>query len=145
MTIIPDPVLVLLQAIPFLITVFALKAIIFDPMLTYLDGRAAATVGGRKEVADLQEKAEAHLLAYEKRLDQARSEAAAIRSKRRLESLDRYAHRIEASRAEAGKHVEDAILQIDRAKKAARKELEEKTRSLGAQIATRVLGRETAA
>jgi F-type H+-transporting ATPase subunit b len=144
-TIIPDPALVLLQALPFLLTIFALKAIIFDPMLAYLDGRHDATVGGRKQVTELQAKAEAHLAAYEKRLDDARSEASAIRAARRQAALTEYAHRIEGARAAGAHTIEDAVGQIDRAKRAARKELEEKTRMLATQIATQVLGRETAA
>src|SRR4030095_13021305 len=118
-TIIPDPALVLLQALPFLLTIFALKAIIFDPMLAYLDGRHDATVGGRKEVTELQAKAEAHLAAYEKRLHHARREAPpppskrrpdaprggawGIRAARRQAALAEYAHRIDAARA-AGAH-----------------------------------------
>ena len=145
MTIIPDPALVLLQALPFLLTIFALKAIIFDPMTAYLDGRHAATVGGRKEVQELQAKAEAHLAAYEKRLDEARGEATTIRSQRREAALTEYAHRIEGARAASAQTIEEAVGQIERAKRAARKELEEKTRALGTQIATQVLGRETAA
>ena len=144
-TIIPDPALVLLQALPFLLTIFALKAIIFDPMLAYLDGRHAATVGGREEVQELQAKAEAHLAAYEKRLEEARTEASAIRATRRQAALTEYAHRIEGARAASAQTIEDAVGQIDRAKRAARKELEEKTRALATQIATQVLGRETAA
>jgi F-type H+-transporting ATPase subunit b len=144
-TIIPDPALVLLQALPFLLTIFALKAIIFDPMHAYLDGRHAATVGGRKDVQELQAKADAHLAAYEKRLDEARAEATAIRSQRREAALVEYAHRIEQARAASAQTIEDAVGQIEYAKRAARKELEEKTRVLGTQIATQVLGRETAA
>jgi F-type H+-transporting ATPase subunit b len=145
-TIIPDPVLVLLQALPFLLTVFALKAIIFDPMLAYLDGRHEATVGGRREVQELQDRADAHLAAYEKRLEEARSEAAAIRAQHRQAALAAHAHQIEAARAAAGREIEDAVGQIERAKRGARKELEERTRALGAQIAEQVLGRrETAA
>ena len=145
MTIIPDPALVLLQALPFLLTIFALKAIIFDPMLAYLDGRHDATVGGRKEVQELQAKAEAHLAAYEKRLDDARTEASGIRAARRQAALAEYAHRIEAARAAGAQTIEEGVGQIEYAKRNARKELEEKTRALATQIATQVLGRETAA
>ena len=144
-TIIPDPALVLLQALPFLLTIFALKAIIFDPMLAYLDGRHDATVGGRQEVQELQAKAEAHLAAYEKRLDDARTEASAIRAARRQAALAEYAHRIEGARAASAHTIEEAVGQIEYAKRGARKELEEKTRALGTQIAAQVLGRETAA
>jgi F-type H+-transporting ATPase subunit b len=144
-TIIPDPALVLLQALPFLLTIFALKAIIFDPMLAYLDGRHDATVGGRKEVQELQAKAEAHLAAYEQRLEEARSEAAGIRAQRRQAALAEHALRIEGARAASAQTIEDGVRQIERAKRAARKELEETTRSLATQIATQVLGRETAA
>jgi len=114
-------------------------------MLAYLDGRHAATVGGREEVQELQAKAEAHLAAYEKRLDDARTVASGIRAARRQAALTEYAHRIEGARAASAQTIEDAVGQIDRAKRAARKELEEKTRALGTQIAAQVLGRETAA
>jgi F0F1-type ATP synthase membrane subunit b/b' len=144
-TIIPDPALVLLQAIPFLLTVFALKAIILDPMLAYLDGRHDATVGGRQEVADLEAKAQAHLAAYEKQLDDARTTASGIRAERRQAALAEYAHRIEEARAASARTIEDAVGQIDRARKGARGQLEEQSRSIGAQIASQVLGRETAA
>ena len=88
---------------------------------------------------------EEQIRAYEKRLEEARSEAAAIRAQRRQAALAEYAHRIEGARAASAQTIEDAVGQIERAKRAARKELEEKTRALGTQIATQVLGRETAA
>ena len=68
MNIIPVPLVVALQAIPFLLTIFALFKIIVQPMLGYLDARNAATEGARKEAAALAAQAEAQTNEYEQRL-----------------------------------------------------------------------------
>ncbi len=80
MNIVPIPLVVLLQAIPFLLTVVALYAIILKPMLAYLDARSQATEGARKEAEGLQAQAEAQTNEYEKRLSAARAEVTALRA-----------------------------------------------------------------
>ena len=49
MNLIPVPILLVLQLLPFFITLFALYHIIFKPMIAYLDARSDSTVGAREE------------------------------------------------------------------------------------------------
>lgn len=144
MTIIPDPIFVILQAIPFVLTMFALKAIIFDPMIAYLDEREAATTGGREDIAELQDKVESRLAEYEAKLEQARSEAADIRAQRRAEASKAHLQRVAEARSEADERIAKAVAEIGKAKAEAATQLEQSARSLAGDIATQVLGREAA-
>ena len=49
MNIVPVPILIFLQLIPFVVTMIALYFIIFKPMLSYLDARDDSTVGAREK------------------------------------------------------------------------------------------------
>jgi F0F1-type ATP synthase membrane subunit b/b' len=57
MNIIPDPILVVLQALPFLVLLAGLHVILYKPMLAYLAERREATAGAKKAAQELQERA----------------------------------------------------------------------------------------
>ena len=144
MQIIPDPLMMTLQAIPFLVTVLALYYIIFKPMLAYLDERANSVEIARSEASNLQAQIEARMSDYEAKLAQARAETAELRAKRRAEAMVAYNESIKAARADADQSIGNALVEIGDAKATAAKELEANAVSLADQITGRVLRRAAA-
>ena len=69
MNIIPDLVLTALLMAPFLVLVAGMHFILYKPMLAYLDARANATVGARKEAEELQARAASRLNEWEVALE----------------------------------------------------------------------------
>lgn len=145
MEIIPNPLVVGLQLLPFLLSVFALYTILFKPMLAYLDGRAAAIDGERQKAADLELRLTARMAEYEAKLERARAEVIELRSARRKEAEGEYNGKIAVARADAERRVAVALETLGAERAAATATLEQSARGLGAQIAASVLGREAAA
>lgn len=141
MSVIPDWKLVLLQAIPFLVTVVALHHIIFKPMLAYLEARTRAIEGGREEGRRLQEQVAERLAVYEEKLAEARAQVSELRSRKRAEALAEYDRRLAAARAAAETRVNDALAEISEACEAARLQLRRSANELADRIAGQVLGR----
>ena len=144
MEIIPTPIVVLLQLFPFGVTALALYYILFKPMLAYLDERAAAIEGERQKAAQLEARVVARLAEYEARLEKARAEVTELRTSRRAEAVEAYNALINEARHNAEAQVAAALVQLGAEREAARASLEQTANGLGAQIATRVLGRDVA-
>ena len=144
MDILPHLLPILLQAVPFLVTIVALYLILFKPMLAYLDERWAAIEGGQKDAADLEARVTARMAEYEERLAAARAEVADLRAQLRAQSMDRYNATVAAARAEAEAHINARMVEIEQEKVAARGGLNETARALAGQIADRVVGRTVA-
>jgi len=140
-SILPDPILVALQAIPFALLIFILQKLVFVPFTEYLEERDRATVGARKEALQLQQDAESRLKDYEAKLESARAEAQQIRSDRRKIALDERENGIAAARGEADQKINDALDTIAGERELAGEELRRLSRTLGTQIAEQVLGR----
>jgi len=141
MQILPDPLMMALQAVPFLVTVLALYQIIFLPMLDYLDERKNAVESARAEAASLQGQIEARMSDYEAKLAQARAATSDLRAKRRAEAMGAYNEAIKVARASADEEIGKALVEIGGAKAAAAKELESNAVTLANQIAGQVLRR----
>lgn len=141
MSIIPDPILALLQILPFLALMLGLHFILFKPMLDYLQARDHATVGARKEAEALAARAEARLLEYEAALAKARSEVAEYRGERRGEAQKRYQARLAEARKEADARLAEAMSSISADAAAARSEIGDRARALASDAAAQVLGR----
>ncbi len=141
MNIYPDPVLLILQAIPFALLIFILQKLVFTPFAEYLEERDRATVGAREEALRLQQEAEAHMARYQERLAEARAEAQRIRAERRKVAAAEREAALAAARAEADKLIEDALDTIAGERELAAEELRRLARGLGADIASQVLGR----
>lgn len=144
MEIIPTPIVVLLQLFPFGLTVAALYFILFKPMLAYLDERTAAIEGERQKAVELEARVVARVAEYEARLEKARAEVTELRTTRRAEAVEQYNALIADARRKAEEQVAVALVQLGTEREAARASLEQTASSLGAQIATRVLGRDVA-
>ena len=144
MEIIPTPFVVLLQLFPFGLTALALYYILFKPMLAYLDERTAAIEGERQKASQLEERVNARMADYEARLEKAQAEVADLRTTRRAEAVAQYNALINEARQKAEAQVAVALEQLGTEREAARASLEQTAAGLGAQIATRVLGRDVA-
>lgn len=141
MPLIPDPWLILIQTVPFLVALFVLSNVVFHPMIRYLEDRDAATVGAREQAARLQHEADVRLARYEAQLLAARGEVATLRAARRQEALDRRERALAHARSEADRKVKDALDVIDGERDLAAQELERMARILAHDITDRVLGR----
>jgi F-type H+-transporting ATPase subunit b len=141
LSIMPDPILMVLQAIPFALLIFLLNKLLFAPFSEYLAERDQATVGAREEALKLQQRAQAHLAEYEKKLEAARAETQRIHAEARKEALSEREAAIAAARADAEKKVADALETIAGERELAAEELRRLARSLGGEIATRILAR----
>lgn len=139
MNITPIPLVVLLQAIPFLLTVFALYKIILQPMLAYLDARTVATEGARKDAAMFEAQAEAQTNEYEQRLSSARAEITALRAERRKEAMAAYNVTMDAARKEAQGQISEALSALEADRSTARAELRTTATTLANQITGRIL------
>jgi F-type H+-transporting ATPase subunit b len=141
MEIMPDPMVMALQMVPFLVTLAALYKIILLPMLDYLDDRTKAIESGTKGVDALNAQIEARTAEYEAQLKIARSKASDIRAAKRAEAKASYEDKIMIARKESDGRVHESIEEIRLLAGKAREELKESSQSLADQISTQVLGR----
>lgn len=141
MSIIPDPILALLQVLPFLVLMLGMHLILFKPMLAYLSEREHATTGARKQAHALAERAEAKLQEYEAALAAARAEVAEFRTARRAEAQASYNSKVTAARSEADKRLGAAMGTIQNEARTARSQIGAHARSLAQAAASQVLGR----
>jgi len=139
MEILPDPWLMLLQAIPFALTLFVLNSVLFKPMVAYLDDRDTAIHGSRKDAKDLQDKADEKVAEYEAALQDAKSEAAAVRSNSRKTALASREEKLEAARTAVDAEISAALAEVASAKAAASQQLEGLSSALAAEITAKVL------
>jgi F-type H+-transporting ATPase subunit b len=139
MNITPNVLVGFLQAIPFLLTVFALYKIILKPMLAYLDARTAATEGARSDAEMFLAQAEAQTNEYEQRLSSARAEVTALRAKRRKEAMAAYNVTMDAARKEAQGQINEALSALESDRTTARAELRTTATTLANQITGRIL------
>jgi F-type H+-transporting ATPase subunit b len=144
MNLIPNPTLIALQAIPFLLTLVALHMIIFKPMLAYLDSRDDSISGTKKKAEALEADAEQKMADLQKKLAAARSQAGEIRAAARAEALAEYNQTVQTARSEAEKRIEAAVTELDREKDVARITLRSTAKEVANQIASHALGRELA-
>lgn len=141
MQIIPDPLVVALQLVPFLLTLVALHFIIFKPMIEFLDEREKARTGGRQEAEGLQSRIAEKMAEVEARMAQAHSEVVDLRAERRAAALAQSAARIEQAKAQAEVLVQASLGEIEKERQAASLVLRASADELAHDITGRVLGR----
>jgi len=145
MDVMPHPMAVALQVIPFLVTCFGLWKIIFKPMLDYLDERDRHIAGSRAEAEELVARVEERTTEYREKLTKAKGQIAELRAKRRSEAMVAYEAKVHAARAAAEEQISGALVEIEKARVSASGELEATAHVLAGDIAGRVLGRSVAA
>ncbi len=139
MEILPDPWMLLLQAIPFALTLFVLNTVLFKPMVSYLDDRDMAIHGSRKDAKELQKKADEKVLEYETALASAKNEASIVRSDSRKAALAARENKLEVARAAVDAEISAALAEVAAAKTIASNKLEDLSAALAAEITAKVL------
>ncbi len=145
MEVLPTPITVLLQVIPFLVTCFALTKIIFQPMLAYLDDRDAHIEGSKADAEELQQRVAERTNEYQERLTAARSQIADLRASRRAEAQKVYDARLAEARSAADVEISAALVKVDAERDSASQQLQANARMLANDIASQVLNRTVAA
>lgn len=145
MEIIPSPLVVVAQLLPFFVTAVGLWLILFKPMLAYLDGRAAAITGEREKAAELEAKLTTRMAEYEARLTVARSEVSDLRAARRETAVNEYNTIVADARRRSEAQLAQALRELAVQRDAAKASLEKTSSALGDQVAATVLGRDVAA
>ena len=141
MNIEPDVVLILLQVLPFLVTLLALHFILFKPMLAYLAARQVATVDVRDETRRILSRAEDAQIRWDTRLAEARTEGATLRARLHTEADAQRTSLLHDARTAADARVSAALAEISAAREAARAELQSAAAALAVDIASTVLDR----
>jgi len=141
MNIIPDPLQVLLNTLPFMVAILGMYRIILKPMLAHLQERSSAISGGRDEAERIEREVKDRMEAYEAKLAAARAEVAAFRAEKRAEAQQQYDDRVGEARASAEAQIEAAIGEITAAKDAAASQLKTMSGEIAEQVAGQVLGR----
>jgi len=142
--IIPDPIHVVLLALPFLVAVAGAHLILWKPMLAYLEGREETVAKAVKEADELQASTEQQLQSLEDQLAAARGRVIDVHTAARGRAQAQEAEILAAARAAAEVRVSEAVAGIAIERKAAASALESTATELSREIAAKVLGREVA-
>lgn len=141
MEIIPDPIHVVLLAVPFVVAMVALHLILWKPLVGYLEDREQTSARARHEASELDGAASEQLSKIEQRLIQARMHVGSLRQQARARALGKENEIVAAARGQADGRVTDALAQIVQEKRSASVALRTTARDLSDQIAAQVLGR----
>lgn len=134
----------LIQLGIFAIVALAASRLLFRPYLKMREERSAGIEGARAEAEEMSAQAEAQMADYEAKLSEARRRADEERRKARGEAA-RHQHEItEEARKEAVSSLTSAQKQVAETAQATRDELLPRADELGAEIASRLLGRKVA-
>ncbi len=134
--------MVLLQLIPFLLTVFGLNAIILKPMLAHLAERERNIAGFKTEADALQDEVAAKVGELDMKLAEARSEAAAERARLRGEAKAAEAEILNAARGRSEAVVTEARNALATERETASAQLKGTATQLSSSIASTILGRQ---
>lgn len=145
MSIIPDPILALVQVVPFLVLMLGLHLILFKPMLAYLSAREEATAGAKKSAESLAAQSEARLREYETALAKAQAEVTEYRAARRAEAQKDYQARVAAARSAVDAKLGAAMTRITTEARDARSGIKDEAQALARDVANQVLGRQVEA
>jgi F0F1-type ATP synthase membrane subunit b/b' len=144
MEIIPDPIHAALLMLPFAVAAVTLHVVLWKPLLSYLDERAATVDRARHEAHDLEQAAADQIRRIEEKLTSARLDISATRQAARQRALAAESRMIAEARAAAEQRVSEAVEEIRRDRAAASVALQSSARELSGQIAGQVLGRTVA-
>ncbi|MCO4769940.1 MAG: ATP synthase F0 subunit B [Deltaproteobacteria bacterium] len=134
--------MVLLQLIPFLVTVIGLHTIILKPMLSYLAERERNIEGFKNEADSLQGEVASKLAELDAKLLEARREAQDERARLRLEAKAAESEILDAARTKSDAVVAEARGVLATERDSASKQLQGTARGLSSTIASTILGRQ---
>jgi F-type H+-transporting ATPase subunit b len=125
----------------FVVLIFPLNALIFQPIFRALDARADRIQGARGRSAQLQSEADAVLEQYEQAIREARAEAEAARQRQLALAREEQASLTSAARRDAEEELERARADLGRSLEEARNTLRAGAEDLAQAAAEQVLGR----
>ena len=144
MNIIPNPTLLLLQLLPFIVTIAGLYFILFKPMFTYLEERDGASTGATDTAKDLESAVQAKKAEITTKIQAALKESSELRASARQELMAEYNNFVQAKRQEAEKEIKEAAQAIAVEKSAARQEVHVQAEAFANDIASQIIGRNIA-
>ena len=144
MNVYPNLTLVLLQVVPFLVTIFALNALILKPMLQYLEEREEKSGGAESNAGEINVSIDNKVEQLATEIKAAQHQAAGIRELARSEAAAEYTEAIQVFRKNSEQQIKDAVLVIDQEQQAARQELRGQVEAIAVEIASKALGRRIA-
>ena len=130
-----------IMLIAFVVIIFPLNALIYQPIFRALDERAARIGGARDRSRQLEGEADAVLERYESALRDARSEAESARQTQLAGARDEQARLTAAARSEAEGELERARTELGRSLEEARASLRASADDLANAAAEQILGR----
>ncbi|HJN75161.1 MAG TPA: ATP synthase F0 subunit B [Myxococcota bacterium] len=143
--IMPDLTLLAFQVVPFLAMMGILTALLFKPMVKYLEDREQATVGAHEKASALDAEADGKLDDYEARLAAAKVEILDYRAKIRTEANAERDTAIGDARGECEAQLAEAVQAIRAEREIASQELKRLSTALAEDITGAVLGRQVEA
>jgi F-type H+-transporting ATPase subunit b len=144
MDLVPQPVFIVLQMAPFLLLIFALKGLVFDPLLDYLEERHRRITGFSSQAKSMEAEAEQQAREIEAQLAAARTSIPEMRTSMLNNASAQESQIVGQARAraeeQAARFREELAVSQREASNALRAEVE----TLSQDIASRVLGRPVA-
>lgn len=125
----------------FLVVLFALNALVFQPVLKILRLRRSKTEGDREKLEDLNRQTTQIVKEYEDKMSQAKAEAFAMKEAIRKEGELQGQRIVQEARAASLAQIEKMKQEIQSAAQKTGEELERQSDLLSRNIAEKVLGR----
>ena len=141
MNIIPVPTLILLQLVPFLLTISVLYFVLFKPMLAYLDERDEKIDGAKEKALSMQKQSVDNMNMLKEKTSSLRKEINMLRSEARTQVMNEYNQKLQQARKEADTEIKENASKILADQNLVRSELKMKAREVANTIASRTLGR----
>ncbi len=141
MNLFPNPTLVLLQAVPFLLTLAVLKFIILDPLLEHLIEGRDRTVGASDKLNEMAGDIAAAEAEYQERVGALRKEAAEIRQAQLTEAAKVEQGIIAEAQKKTNSELDAFRASLGQVIDAAPSDLNSDSKVLATQVASSILGR----
>jgi len=141
LVLVPDPFVLSIMLVGFVLLIFPLNALIFKPIFHSLDERAARIEGARNRSSQLEAEADGVLERYETAIREARSESEQVRQAQLVLAREEQAALTLRARGEAEGELENARTDLSRSLEEARASLRSSAEDLAAMAAEQVLGR----
>ncbi len=144
MVIFPDFKVVLIQMLPFAVTLVALNVLVFAPLLRLVEERKRRVVGYAAEAEEITADAHEKKSIVEDRLASAKAEAAAARARLVQAAEEEGEKLIAAARLEAEKELDAFRERLAGVQAEVAAQLKADAESMSVEIASRILGRSIA-
>jgi F-type H+-transporting ATPase subunit b len=141
LVLVPDPRLLIMLIVGFVLLIPFANALVFKPLLRVLDERDARTAGTRTKADRLEQEAAALLARYEQAVRETREEGERGRRSLLTEVRAEVQREIAAARRDAEGRLETARGEIAASLESARAGLRGQAQDLASQAASQVLGR----